>query len=517
MRVDWEKALRLSQKSYYLFCCQELTGINFDVKSAKELQEKIKEEMCQIAADTEPKLPRRKLKKTEEAEYKLPAKPFKQDGSLSAHMQKFLLKHHGEMIDETKAKFYNKEYQVVGNLVLDADAPMLLSNQDDLKKWLQDDLGWIPTLWNYKKDKRGKPERDPKTRQPIKTTPKLQENKKLCPNLENLQGDLVKQVVRWLSLRNRYATLEGWLDNPRLQIDGRLPAGMTGITNTHRATHTVVVNLPKAEEDVTYGKEIRSLFIADKGDVLVGYDAAGLEGRVEAHFTWRYDNGAYAEILLDGDVHSNNTFVFYDQEMVSLKFSPDNFSKDDQKFKPYRSKSKNAKYGLSYGCGYEKLSSILQVSKERAKILYEKFWKSNYSLGKLKENLEKHWEVDGNKKFIVGIDGRKIWTRSKSSLINALFQSTGAIIMDYTCVLMDHWLGGIQLDEQGKPCYYWKGFKIKRLGFMHDELLWSCPAEIADELGKLGVKSIVKAGEYFKLNVELSGDFHVGNSWATVH
>ena len=37
----------------------------------------------------------------------------------------------------------------------------------------------------------------------IPTSPKMQEAGKLCPNLEALDGDLPKQIVKYLSLRNR--------------------------------------------------------------------------------------------------------------------------------------------------------------------------------------------------------------------------------------------------------------------------------------------------------------------------
>jgi DNA polymerase I-like protein with 3'-5' exonuclease and polymerase domains len=51
----------------------------------------------------------------------------------------------------------------------------------------------------------------------------------------------------------------------------------------------------------------------------------------------------------------------------------------------------------------------------------------------------------------------------------------------------------------------------------HDELLVSCPPDIADEIGQLGVKSIVKAGEYLKLRVPLDAEYKIGKSWRETH
>ena len=92
---------------------------------------------------------------------------------------------------------------------------------------------WKPTLYNYQKDSNGKPVRDQKGKI-IPTSPKIQEAGKICPNLMEMEGDLVKLVVKWLSLRNRQSVLQGWFSNPRLQMDGRIGAGRTGIAATHR-------------------------------------------------------------------------------------------------------------------------------------------------------------------------------------------------------------------------------------------------------------------------------------------
>ena len=202
---------------------------------------------------------------------------------------------------------------------------------------------WKPTFYNFKKDSFGKPMRDPITRKLILTTPKIQEAGKLCPNLENLEGDLVKKVVKWLSLRNRLAVLEGWLSNPRLDYDGRIGAGRTGIASSHRQKHTVIVNCPKADPKVLLGYEFRSLWISEEGMFIAAGDAAALEGRVMGSYTYKYDNGATARELLAGDVHSKNANAFYGSiypEVSEIYNSPD-FDKENPKWKPYRNKSKN--------------------------------------------------------------------------------------------------------------------------------------------------------------------------------
>lgn len=233
------QAFKCGQKSFFLMSCQEYAGFKFDVEWALELKEKIVEDMEKIRAEVEPQLPKRSLKKGEQKEYTIPAKPFKKDGTLAAVMEKWLVKHNASITEDGKLLAYGKEYDIVGGSVLDIELPMAISDQNQMKDWLIEQ-GWIPTLWNYKRGPDGKPMRDPVTRQLIPTSPKMQEQGKLCPNLEEMEGDLIKKVVKWLSYRNRQSVLEGWLSDPRLQYDGRISARRSGIASTHRQRHSGV-------------------------------------------------------------------------------------------------------------------------------------------------------------------------------------------------------------------------------------------------------------------------------------
>jgi len=503
MKQDWTQALRLAKKTYHLMTAQEKTGIGFDKVAAEQLCERIKAMQLEIVERIEPQLPPRKLKKGEQDALTLPKKPYLKDGTFSEVMLRFMEKHQGVVIDPNTVEFYGKAYLVTGGLQLTGEMPMKLNNQEDIKDWLLSQ-GWQPTLWNYKKDARNKPLRV--NGKLVKTAPKLQDSGRICPNLEEMKsGELVPGIVRWLSLRNRLSVLEGWLAHPRLGIDNRLPPGSSGITNTCRQKHTVVVNVPKAQDGVILGREMRSLFIAQEGNVLVGGDACALEACMEGHYTYRYDGGKYARELLDGDVHSKNAALFFPEVQST-----------DIDFKKYRSKSKNGKYALTYGCSPPKLAATLQCDKSQSEALYESFWNGNPSLKDLRDNVTRFWETHGDKKWVLGLDGRKIFSRSKHSLINVIFQSAGAICMDMAGVFLDKKFGGIKI-ENGVPVYQVGEYVIKRVGYFHDEYIFECKPEIANWVGEQICEAIKKAGEYFKLNVPLKGEYKIGKSWAETH
>lgn len=510
-------AFRCGQKAFFLMSCQELTGWKFDIGAAESLKQRIMEMMEEIRSSVEPQLPARKLKKTEEKTYMMPAKPFKKDGSYSSSWNNFVAKHSGKELENGLWEFYGQAYAIESGKILDIKLPMEMANQDQMKDWFLE-MGWVPSFYNFKRGPDGKPERDPKTRELIKTTPKIQDAGKICPNLLKMEADIVQKVVKWLSLRNRLSVLQGWLDNSRLQMDGRIGGGRTGIASSHRQKHKTIVNVPKASDKVLLGKEFRALWIAEENMLIAAGDAAALEGRVLGHYTWKYDDGLTANEILNGDPHSKNAFAFYGHlpELQEFDITSKDFNKEDPKFKPFRDKSKNGFYALLYGCSAPKLASTLGLPETMGKQKLDKFWDANPGTKALKDAIEKYWETAGRQKYLPAIDGRMLITRKKSALLNTIFQSCGGIVMDYACCFMDSWLGGLKWKDR-KPYYLYKGHVVRRVAYVHDEMEFECDSAIAQEVSVMIEMAIKKAGEHLKLNVELAGEGKYGVSWKDVH
>lgn len=518
------EAFKLGQKTFFLMQAQSFTGFKFDKEQALKLKPQIEKSMMDLKDEIEPQLPPRKLKKTElKKDYTLPKLIYKKDGSFSANMEKFMAKHDAFAVTNVKVMFYGIEITIYPEMQLNAKVPMKLDDQMALKDWFIE-LGWEPTMWNVQK-RNGKPVRGDDG-QLIRTSPKIQESGQICPNLSEIEGVIPQKIVRFLSLKNRLGVIKGWLKHARLDWDGRLPAGSSGIASTHRQKHTVVANIPKAQDDVILGKEFRSLWTVDPGNRLVGCDQAALEARCEGHWTYKYDNGESARELIVGDVHAINAIAFYPKlsEKYNLK-SPD-FNKDDAGFKPYRSKAKNGKYAVTYGAGPPKLASTLGLPANRGVELFDAFWRANPALKELKDAIEKFWINETGRKWIPGIDGRRLYSRSQHSLVNLLFQSTGAIIVDYALCLFDRLMGGLTIDERGRPYYSYKKYVtetvykeyiVKRVQYYHDEFGVECPEEIAEEMAQITEWCMMKAGEKLKIRVPLVGEAKIGNNWKETH
>lgn len=542
-----------------------------------------------------------------------PAKAFKADGSLTAAAIKYC-NDHGIEDEAIMPQFIRDQNDKQTTLIPlspedmaramldlknqtmpDIMIPMRIGNQDDVKKFLIRDAGWKPTLWRSKdvtkdqfKKQRPDNEVDGLVREYIEqldqveyrdlildylgitlkawqdkekmykllrrkarglpTSPQLKDMSGLCPNLEKVDGHMAKQIVKWLSLRNRRSVLDplkedkvdtGWLNHPRLRIDGKLPARYSGITNTGRRKHTIVANVPKPDEKVLLGKEMRALFKASEGKYQVGIDGSNLEGMIAAWGAYEFDGGAYLRIMEMEDAHKRNAEAYTKAAGKPVS----------------RGEGKGVTYGIMYGAQAAKIASMLGISLEKAQAVIDAFWDSNIGLKGRKEALEKFWELTG-KRFIYGLDGRKIYTRSKHSLLNAYQQNGGAALFDLVGILL-HW----QLVKRG-----WYDEGVRRIIYYHDEYQLEVPHKFkkvwrfTDEakakafveqclakglvldghcvkegkfkcdpdedgvyniihcpVGQMVVKCVEQAAKMMKSPVHITGEYLTGTSWGDCH
>jgi hypothetical protein len=505
------------QKDYFLYSAQAYTGVKFNIEKAKALTAHIETEMARIKEEVDPLLPPRPLKTAEQAYYKIPAKPFKRSGELSGVMEKWLEKHNAKL-EDGYIYAYGLKTKLVANEVLPVKLPMEIDDNVELKQYFIDS-GWKPSedYWNFKKGPDGKPVRDERGKL-IATTPKIQHAGNLCPNLLKLDGEIPAKVVKFLSLRNRLGVVTGWLSNPRLEFDGRISAEISGYTPTFRVRHRTVVNCPKADVKVLLGSEMRDLFTVDKGFWYCGADQSALENRTLAAYTIKYDGGKFADMVLNGDSHSFNSFAFFPNLREKFDIN-DPTNKDNPDFKPWRNKSKTGSYLLAYGGGVGKLASSLGLSKTEAQIAYDNYWIANYGLGQFKDKVEQYFSTVGKNKYVPAWDGRLLSVRGKNVLVNCLGQSLGAIAMSITACFMDAKLGEMYIDKLGRPYYLYKGKMVKRISLVHDEYSWEVEGGIQDDVAKLMVDCMVEAGKYLKLPLELAGEAKISfeGSWRDVH
>jgi len=303
--------------------------------------------------------------------------------------------------------------------------------------------------------------------------------------LRSLPYPEAKKLAKYFLLTKRVAALsegkQAWLNS--VGTDERIRGSV--IVNgavSGRATHRSpnLAQVPSCR--VPYGTECRNLFKVPDDKVLVGVDVSGLELRALAHYLYPYDKGAYAEVVLNGDIHSFN------QKAAGLDT---------------RDQAKTFIYALIFGAGAEKLGSIAGGTRNTGNKLKKKFFSEIPALKKLIDTVSAKAEAQ---KYLLGLDGRKLPVRSPHSSLNLLIQSAGSLICK-------RWL--IEMDK-AVLLRGWKD-RCQQVAWVHDETQWECERNIGDNFGRMAITAIRNAGEYFDIRTPLDAEYSVGKTWAETH
>ncbi len=282
-------------------------------------------------------------------------------------------------------------------------------------------------------------------------------------------------IAQFLLLQKRIAQIDSWIE--ATEEDERvhgfvIPNGAITGRMTHRNPN--MAQVPSSHSP--YGKECRACWIVEDNNVLLGVDASGLEIRMLAHYM---NDEEYTNEILNGDVHTAN------QELAKLES---------------RDKAKTFIYALMYGAGDEKLGKVVGGSTADGKRARQYFFDNKPTFKSLRDRVQRA----SAKKYLKGLDGRKLYVRNQHSALNTLLQGAGAIVMKKGLVLLDDMLKLNNID-------------YKFVANIHDEWQIEVKESQADFAGRLAVDSIIKAGEHFKLRCPLDGEYKTGVNWSETH
>jgi DNA polymerase I-like protein with 3'-5' exonuclease and polymerase domains len=324
----------------------------------------------------------------------------------------------------------------------------------------------------------GKPKVDEATISEVRDVALSQGNQQL--------HDECEMFIRLLTLQKWLGQLsEGtnsWFNS--IEGDGCIHHSCTLSTQTGRNAHRgpnlgQVVSAPWARE----------LFVPHSGHIMVGADLEGLELRLLGHYLAAFDQGAFAEVVVNGDIHQQNA------DRVGCT----------------RTQVKTLTYAFIYGAGDVKLGHSLspELSDAQKKTLggelRRKFLDAIPGLEPLVNAVKLKVRSTGR---LRGLDGRPIFCRAEHSSPNFLLQSAGAIISKRWVVIgqqmIDH--AGLTYDRDYTRCAY-----------VHDEVQMSVvPAEV-DRMKMLLEAAAPEAGKYYNLRVPIGAAADHGDNWAATH
>lgn len=369
-----------------------------------------------------------------------------------------------EFIPKTnhKGRGYQKGVPVVKKKVV----PFNPGSRQQLIEYFKTKYNWIPTDFTEK----GSPEigADVLNSMPYPEAKILAE----LFDMRKLMGNLFDGNQAWI----------------KLVEEGRIHGKVT--TNgaiSGRATHWGP-NLAQVPAVHAYrGKECRQLFYAGNDKyTMVGCDIAALELRIFAHYLFNYDGGAYRDIVLNGDVHTENKKAFGVEE---------------------RSTAKTLIFAMLFGCGALKAGLTIkpEATDTEAKAIGQKaIGNFKSAVPAYRRLLEDVYAALKTRGFLRGLDGRILIPRSQHAGLNTLIQGAGAVVMKKAIQIFFNDIKSTNI-EFYPACW------------VHDELLTVVIKERAEELALLQESAIRKAGEYFNLNIPMSSSWKIGNNWYEVH
>lgn len=340
-------------------------------------------------------------------------------------------------------------------------------SRDDLVSRLRSRYGWEPTVFG--EDKK----------------PTLDET-----ILKTLTFDIAPIISEYFMISKRLGMLSTG-DNAWLKCYNTETKCIHGSVNTmgagtSRCTHSKpnLAQIPSIR--APWGKECRELFTVPQGWRLFGTDASGLELRMLAHYMFRYDNGAYADIVLNGDVHTVN------QKAAGLSS---------------RNTAKTFIYAKIYGSGVENLAVVCSIDVKEMKSRLKDFDKN---LPALKDLTEAAKDAANGRGYVKGLDGRKVPCRSAHSALNFLLQSAGAI----ACKM---WT--IEFHRLLKQDGYVHGKHFRQSAFVHDELQIAFDPEVltGEYLGSKSLLAIQNVAKELNLRLPLASEWSVGDNYAETH
>ena len=291
----------------------------------------------------------------------------------------------------------------------------------------------------------------------------------------------------------RLLTLQKWLGQlseganswfNTIESDGCIHHSCTLATQTGRNAHRgpnlgQVVSAPWA----------RQLFVPHPGHVMVGADLEGLELRALGHYLSAYDEGSFADVVVNGDIHQQNA------DRVGCS----------------RRDVKTITYAFIYGAGDAKLGHSLRPElsdaqkKSLGAELRRKFLDAIPGLEPLIDAVKQKVRASGR---LRGLDGRPIFCKAEHASLNYLLQSCGAILSKRFVVI-----GQELLDDAGLTY----DVDYTRCAYIHDEVQLSVvPAEV-DRVKALLEAAAPLAGQYYNFRVPITAAADHGENWADTH
>ena len=393
-------------------------------------------------------------------------------------------------------------------------------SRDHLGKRLQELFGWVPTKFGKNK----KPTVDEATLKDIPDTVLPTSIKE--PLLEHF---VIAKILGMLSLGAK-----SWLG--LVEDDSRIHGRMnTGGAITGRGTHfnPNLSTVPAVQEDKDtgepimglaggYGFECRSLFGAEPPLELTGVDVSRLELALLGHALHPFDGGRYADIMSDPnrDPHQETAddvnLPRRDAKTVTYCIifggggakAGEELGIEEHEIEGYL-RSKRLRGMLTFlkrvqGKEYVEPTDLAKAKMVKGAITVARIIDGIVGFKELRQNA---MELGASRKWMTGLDGRKIYVRKPHASVNTLLQGNGAIVCKAWMAKTNCLIG------ERKP----EGTYCGQVVWSHDELQFEHTAGLGPLIIQAAKDAITAVEQEFGLKVRLYCDGKTGKTWAETH
>ena len=280
-----------------------------------------------------------------------------------------------------------------------------------------------------------------------------------------------------------------------IAADGRIHTSFQNtVTATGRLSSTEP-NLQNIPVRTPLGAEMRKMFVAPAGRVLVDADYSQIELRLLAHMS-----GDSA--MIDGFHSGVDIHTVTASQVFGLP--------QDEVPAELRRAAKAVNFGIVYGISAYSLSEDIHVSVPQAKEYMEKYFEHYSGVRSYMDRVVERGREDG---FVSTMYGRRRWlpelkssnfnTRSfgERVALNMPIQGTAADIIKLAMIKVDSRLRS-------------EGLEARLVLQVHDELIVECPEEEAEQVKALLQEEMEGVAA---LSVPLVADAKSGRTWAETH
>ena len=277
-----------------------------------------------------------------------------------------------------------------------------------------------------------------------------------------------------------------------IAADGRIHTSFQNtVTATGRLSSTEpnLQNIPVRTE---LGAELRKMFVAPAGRVLVDADYSQIELRLLAHIAG--DEHMIAAFRTGEDIHTVTASQVFGvpPEQVTHEM---------------RRRAKAVNFGIVYGISDFSLSQDIGVTRAEAKAYMEKYFEKYSGVHAYMTQVVERAKADG---YVSTLMGRRRWLPElKSSnfnlrsfgervALNMPIQGTAADLIKKAMLHVDSRLRR-------------EGLEARLVLQVHDELIVECPEGEAEQVQRLLAEEMEHVAE---LAVPLTAEAHAGKSWA---